>query len=123
VQPLNVKELFGNRYRIECDPAAKSEPYGRRNPWNFIIQCKYGEIYPFSDQLLAVLVVGPKKVAQLRRVGYTLHQDADGEAVYLFPADRFDDVARLVHPRKRKRISTEHLRKLQQGGSDYRKTG
>ena len=62
-------------------------------------------------------------VAEVSRIGLALHQDADGEAVHLFSPDRFEEVARIVQVKKKKRISAAHLQKFQKAVTSYRKMG
>jgi hypothetical protein len=64
-------------------------------------------VYPFGEDLLAVECDGRRKYTwdRLDQLGLRLHQCGDGERTYLFPAARWDDVAALVRPRKRKRLT------------------
>ncbi len=121
--PIDLKTLYGDKYKITLDPAAKLERGGRHDPWQYVLPCRYGEIYPFNDRQLAIMVIGSKKVTELKWDGFHLHQDADGEAVFLFTLDRFDEVAKMAKAKMKKRISAAHLRKLQDGAAAYRKTG
>ncbi len=107
MNPLNVRELYGDKYKCGLDPAARHERNGRKNAWYFVIRCRYGEIYPYSDTLLAVMVIGPRKVAEIRRAGFMVHQDGDGEAVFLFDPGHFDEVATVVKPRKKRGMSED----------------
>ncbi len=51
VNPINLRERFECRYKINHDPAYYSE-YGRRarvdDPWLQIIPCHHGEIFPWG---------------------------------------------------------------------------
>ncbi len=105
MRPIDFKNLFGDRYRITLDPAAKFEPGGRHDPWQYVLPCRYGEIYPFDDRLLAVMVVGGRKVPEMRELGLAYQHDGDGEAAFLFTPDQFEEVAQIVQPRKRRQVS------------------
>ncbi len=87
---LNLRELYGKRYRITHDPAAECEPNGKRDPWLFVIPAKFGEIYPYGGHKLAVMVLGIYKVPEMRKLGLPIHQDGDKEAVFLFTQNQFD---------------------------------
>lgn len=124
MQPINLKELFGNKYRIEHDPAAAYEQGGKRDPWLFIIPCKYGHIYPHSDKLLAVWIDG----SNIRKRFMDAFPDLEcvnwsdtGEAIFLFPPGIFEGIAKILKPKKRpgvRKLSPEHREKLTTAGTD-----
>jgi hypothetical protein len=126
MNPLNLNELYGKRYRIKHDPAAELEPGGKRDPWLFIIPCKYGHIYPHSDRLLAVWVEGAKirRSIKAKFPGLECRNWSDnGEAVFLFPPDVFDRIAGIVRPwkrRGRKQLSPDERARLVESGTEYR---
>ena len=66
-------------------------------------------IYPFGVSRLAVEVDGrpglAKKLAGIP--GVELWQDGDGETTFVFPVDRFAEVAAIVKPHRRRRLSPE----------------
>lgn len=113
---LNLRKLFGDRFKISNDPAARYEPNSRNDPWLFIIPCKFGEIYPHSGDKLAVMVCGNRKVPETRNLGLSVHQDGDTEAVFLFTPGQFDQVAEVVQPRKKRQVSEKERRRLAEIG-------
>jgi len=76
-----------------------------------VIEGKYGEIYAYDDEHLAVYVIGQnrhKKVSRLE--GIQLLNDCEDEGVYLFRADNqdlFHTVANIIHAHKKRRLSEE----------------
>src|SRR5215467_15117854 len=44
MEPVNLRERFGNRYRIGFDPSRSSA--WDHDPWMMTVRCRYGEIYP-----------------------------------------------------------------------------
>jgi hypothetical protein len=50
-------------------------------------------------------------------LGLILHQAGDHERTYLFPVERFAEVAAVVLPRKRRRLSEENRAKLVAAGT------
>jgi len=91
VNPPNLKELFGERYRITYDDAEE----GRNNAWMMQIPClgKGITIYPHGHGLLAVeLNRRPVLAGRLRRLGLTMHQSGDREKTLLLPLERFPKV-------------------------------
>jgi hypothetical protein len=113
---LDLKKLYADCYKVALDPTA--DGHRKPDPMYFVISCKHGEIYPFSDQMLAVLVTSTKIAQRMKREHPKLkvHQDADDAIVFLFSLDQFDLVAGYVHPRKKRHLSTEHRELLRQVG-------
>lgn len=116
---IDLKEWFGKDYRVAADPGGGPS---NRDPWYWIIPCRYGEIYPFGGDLLCVWIVGTRRsalaeklVPQLRR-----HQTGESEAVFLFPVALFDRVAELVRPRRKRRLSAGHRKTLTVAGAAHR---
>lgn len=109
---INLLTVFGKQYRISFDPAyePKHVPRNNRDSWMMQMHCagRGVTIYPHGGDLLAVEVNGRRGVAgRLLAMGLRLHQDGHQEKTFLFPLGRFEDVAAVVHPRRRKRLSPE----------------
>ncbi len=105
----NLRELYGNRFRIGHDPIAVT-PSQRKDPWMMTIPCRGGAvIYPHGGDVLAVEIdYRPHLAKRLAAIpGVRLHQCGDGERTFLFPVDLFDQVAELVKPRRRRRLTQE----------------
>jgi hypothetical protein len=101
---INLKERYGHRYRIAWDPADES---GHRHPWMMTMSCRRGTIYPYGGNLLAVDVDGhPITARRLAELGLRCTQDGDAEKTFVFPLERFEEVAALVLPRKRRSSET-----------------
>ena len=111
---INLKDRYGDQYRIEFDPAynPRKVPGGKLDPWYMVIPCRRGSIHPHGGNLLAVDVdyraVTAKRVAALD--GVALHQDGDCEKTFVFHVDLFDEVAKLVRPRRRRRLTEQQRR-------------
>ena len=120
VYPINLKEILGNRYRVVIDDSVIGEPGARSDPWNYIIPCRSGNICPFSDKLMAFYCTA-------RGIRTRLHKEHPeievrnwsdgGEAIFLFHPGQFELVARYARPRRKRRLSPEHRRKLVLAGS------
>ena len=106
---INLAERFGNRFKIDFDPAYN--PKGRRrnnlDPWCMIIPCERGHIFPHGDDVLAIeLEKHPGIARRVGKLGCTsLHQEGDDFACFLFDASDFDLVAAIVKPKRRRRVS------------------
>ena len=145
--PVNLKKLFGYKYRIEKDPAYDAERAGpvstdlerQRKKWDlqwlFTIPCRAGGegahlfSHGYLDSPRAIGFYGRSSGGQtgqaLRKPGFCDWQvDTVAEYIVTFPLERFAEVARMVKPRSRRKLSPEHKAKLLQAGQTSRfKTG
>jgi hypothetical protein len=115
---VNLLERFGEDYQITFDPAYDSRGVPRRclGPWMMQLPCrgKGVTIYPHGGSWLAVEVDRrPGLVKKLVAIpGVELRQDGDGEKTFLFPVGRFSEVAAVVQPHRRRRLSPERRAEL-----------
>jgi hypothetical protein len=78
-----------------------------------LILCQRGDIYPYGGDLLAVDVDGrPVTARRLAELGLRLVQDGDNEKTFVFPAEQFAQVAKIVKPRRRRQVSDAEMRRL-----------
>jgi len=120
--PLDLKQLYGNRYKITIDESALCEKETKRDPWYFQIPCKYGHIYPISDKYLGFWCDSGVIKARVEREApeIELVQDSESEGVFRFAPGQFEIVAKYARPRRRRRLSKEHKEKLTKAGSNHR---
>src|SRR5271165_4413840 len=105
--PPNLKELFGDRYRIGHDPIAQTRTE-RNDPWMMALQGKRGIIYPHDENRLAVECRGSHARKILSAVpGATVHQRGETEWTILFDVADFDIVATIIRPKKRPAYTQE----------------
>ena len=117
--PINLKDLFGVRYRVRVDESAVQEPGAKTDPWNYLIPCRHGTISPYSDKLLAFHCTA-------QGIRGRLHKDYpeitvqnwsdDGEAIFLFRLNQFDLVAEYAKPRRKKQVSVNERSRLAEIG-------
>ena len=117
---INLRERFGKQYRISYDEAA-SAGGERADPWMMIILGRFGTIYPYGRESLAVEIDGHPRIAkQLGAIpGIVLHQDGDDEKTFVFPVDLLDQVAAIVESKRVKRLTDEQKAKLFAAGQLY----
>lgn len=112
MDPIDLKTLSAGRFRLALDEAAFAEPGGKKDPWYQVIPCRNGQIYPFSDKLLAIHVKGyaaRRKLADI--AGLIQHNwSDDGEAIFLFPIPLFGRVAEIIKPKRRRRLGEDQRR-------------
>jgi hypothetical protein len=111
----NLKQLFGKRYKIECEESYRAQ-YGPRartsDPWRLILPCKHGNICPWGPSTLAAVTDKAGAIAKRLRAlpGVILWQDGSDGATILFPLNLFDQVATIMRPRRRRCLSEEQRR-------------
>jgi len=119
---ISLKDQFGRRYRIayeasylaEYGPGARTE-----DPWLMIIPCKYGVVLPWNVDALAASVDGhPNVAAKLRRLKCChVVQDGDfGELTATFAVADLPKVAKIMRPRRRRKLSPDQLERLRAMG-------
>jgi hypothetical protein len=108
---LHLVELFGDKYRTGFDPAydPRHRPQKSRDPWMMTIPCSRGVILPFGGEyLIAEVEDRPRianRLAQLSCV--ELLQDGDRFIAVKFHVRDFEQVAQLLRPRKKPRLTAE----------------
>jgi len=104
--PPNLQNLFGNRFRVSHDPAARTYAE-KQDPWMMTLPCENGVIYPQGTNRLAVECKTSTAGKLLTLQGITVHQKGDREWTLLFDVAMFDAVAAIVKPKKRRLLSQE----------------
>jgi hypothetical protein len=106
-------------YKLDVDQSWHHEKRGHRQNLEIIPCLAGGHVYIQSATLLAYTGVGMKLRNKLLAVpGVKSHQTGDDDFSVTFPADRFKAVAKFVRPKKRKKLSAEHLAALRKGASN-----
>lgn len=123
--PVNLRELFGSRYRVVLDESARQEPGGNQDPWLFQIPCKFGDFYPHSDSQIGFYCKSGRIRDRLHRElpDIEVNQMGDGEAVFLFAPEQFDLVVRYAKPKRKpgpRRLSADHRNVLVSAGVAHR---
>ena len=111
--PPQGGDRFGKDYQITFDPACARRRVPRRclGPWLMQLPCggRGVTIYPFGGDRLAVEVDGRPGLAKKLTGTPDVEpwQDGDREKTFLFPVGRFSEVAAVVKPHRRRRLSPE----------------
>ncbi len=129
MKPIDLKLLYGTRFKVILDESVKLEPGARSDLWNYLIPCKNGSIYPFSNTLLEYHCTARGIRTRLNKEHPEIvvrNWSDDGEAIFLFQVDQFDLIAEYARPRRKRRLSAKHREKLVKAGSEalksYRKS-
>ena len=122
-KPIDLKEVYGDKFKITIDESASHDGESKKDPWNFQIPCKFGHIYPISNKLLGFFCESSKIATKIKRnlSKITIAQEGDFEAVFAFTPIQFDSIAQYAQPRKRRRYSDEYRKELTERLSRARK--
>lgn len=106
----NLKERFGKRYRVTYEESYRAQRGPRAwadDPWLMILPCQFGHIFPHGGDMLAASTDRAGGTARKLRAlpGMIVHQDGDDGLTVLFHAGRFDEVAAIMRPRRRRVLS------------------
>ena len=107
----NLWRLYGDRFKVSFDECYTpgSTPWENRDRWAMTIRCRFGVIVPWGDALLGVMIDRhPFKAAEVMNIpGSKLVQSGDNELTITFPVERFEQVAAIVLPYKRRQYTAE----------------
>jgi len=117
--PINLKEQYRDRFKIGIDEAAFCDGESKKNPWYFMILCKYGDIYPVSDKKLGFHCTGERIRGRLHKEHPEIdvqNWSDDGEAIFIFDQEQFDIIADYAKPRRRRRLKNKDRQRLANAG-------
>lgn len=118
---LDLRELFGDTYKIGYDPAATPQSTLRKDPENLIISARYGELYAVDAKTLAFDCTS-KRVAKriLEKLGRQVlpyrgigdDGEIGEECTFIFDAETFKAVAKIARAEKKRKISERRRQEL-----------
>jgi hypothetical protein len=119
---LDLDALFGDDYRLAYDSAYSAERGDRGrapDPLLRIVLCRHGQIYIHGPGRLGVSTTrrGSAAAALAAVPGVEVLQEGDDGINVAFPPELFSQVAAIVKPRKRRRLSPEHRKRLVEMGT------
>jgi hypothetical protein len=112
ITAINLRERFGKRFKVAYAPDYYAE-YGPDaitvDPWYMEILCQHGIIGPWDETHLMACTrtAGPVCKALKALPFVRVHQDGTDGGNLVFPVAKFDEVAALMKPRKRRHLSDE----------------
>lgn len=112
---VNLRDRFGQRYRIAHEESFRAERSRGTDPWSLVLRCRFGHIFPWGGNTLAASVDGHPKVAgRMRELDCVqVVQDGDlGELTVTFDAKDFAKVAEILRPRRRRQVTEEQREQL-----------
>lgn len=123
-QCVNLMNSFGNHYKIKYEESYVAErgEQGRvEDAWLLTIPCKHGEIYPHGGQLLGASTNNRGPIANhLAALSVVrIVQDGDDGVNAVFDVDDFDQVAAVMRPKRRRKLSDEQRAERVERLRDY----
>ncbi len=120
---INLKQLFGDRYRVTYEEsyyAERGADARSDDPALQILLCRHGHIYPYGPGTLAASTNKRGAVANALTAlsCTTVLQDGDDGVNVAFPVDDFDEIAALLKPRRRKLVPPEERERLAKLGRE-----
>jgi hypothetical protein len=112
---VNLRSHFGQKYKVGYEESyyAQYGPNARvEDPWLMIIPCQRGvQIYPWDQSTLAVSTETETPESWIDALmaipSIRIHQAGDDGFTLLFDIEDFEQVAQIVKPRRRRRLSDE----------------
>jgi hypothetical protein len=103
--PLDLKAVFGDRFRIALDESYQAQGKGREaeKVWCYRIECRFGHIYLHGRLSLGAGTDRRGIIAKLKRLaGCSVHQEGDRELIVVFDPADFEAVAAVMKPKRRR---------------------
>lgn len=107
---MNLKEMFGKRYRVTPDESYEHETEEGKslNQWRWHeIRGKFGILYPYSKDQLACLFTSIIVANRFKSKGWRVLQNGDFERNVLIPLDSTQEVLKAIRPKKRRQMSLD----------------
>ena len=113
---VDLKQRFGERYRVTYEESYyvdRGDGARTKAPWLMVLPCKNGYICPWGGSTLVACTNANGSVAsQLRKLPFTtVAQDGDDGVNVLFDVKYLDEIAAIMKPRRRRRLSESQKRK------------
>jgi hypothetical protein len=126
--PVDIIKLASGRYKVGLDMASERKSINKADPWDLVIKCVNGEIFPYSNKLFGFHCT--KKIIRNRlfedhpEIAVRNWSDR-GEAIFLFEPKDFNLIEKYAAPRKIRKLSEHHKATLVRYGCEalnvYRK--
>ena len=119
---VNLRKVFGDRFRVKYEESyyvEKPEFRAEEAPWLMIIVCQHGHICPWDgNRLLFCSDTRGPVLNRVMRLPYVrvAQLGSDGGNV-TFPVEHFAEVAAIVRPKRRKRLSPERRAQMARIGT------
>jgi len=110
-----LKVVYEESYPAQYGPHARVE-----DAWLMVLPCANGHIGPWDETRLAAYAIRGHARAIRTLPFVELWQEGSDGFTVLFPVERFEEVARIMRPRRRRVLSPEAKKRLAQRVAKYR---
>jgi hypothetical protein len=106
--PVDLRELAGDRFKIALDESATAEPARSERIWLYRIPCRYGFIGVHGERTLVANCDRPRLFPALLAIPRaTVRQRGDDEIAVIIEPDHLDDAAGILKAYRRRRLSAD----------------
>lgn len=115
MKPIDLKEEYGRTWRVALDESASDH---WTDPWNFVIPCRHGHLYPAGGDYLGAATNRSRAIVQklLAIDGVEVVADGSDGANAIFHRKQLPAVQRVMKPPAVWQPSPTHRAALTQGG-------
>jgi hypothetical protein len=109
-QVIDLRQHYAHRYRVTCEGSCERAHHGSAcDPWNAIVLCQHGHIYPHGELLLGAATNnrGQKANSLAALPCVRVVQDGDDGINVVFDASDFAKVAAIMKPRRKRQLTPE----------------
>jgi hypothetical protein len=107
---IDLRQQYSSRYRIGCDPSCERVHHNDAcDPWNVVVLCQHGHIYPHGELLLGAATNNRGQIANSLAALPCVRvvQDGDDGVNVIFDASDFAKVAAIMKPKRKRQLSAE----------------
>lgn len=111
---VNLKEIFGSRYRISREDGQRSPT----DPWALLLPCRFGHIFVHGGKMLGASTNCSGRIAKrLKQLDCVeIAQDGDDGVNVIFDIADFSKIAAIICPRVKRKLSAAHSKKFVEAG-------
>ncbi len=118
---IDLNKLYGKKYRIFMDEVwyietAESNPDKMKDkPWYYELRGKYGKIYLYGSNKLAVHITSNvigNRVERENQDIFNLYLKTSEGSIFLFDQEHIEFVAKLIKARRKRQYSPEYRQEL-----------
>ncbi len=122
---IDLKKEYGKKYRIFMDESWEAEVNRdpKDKPWYYEIRGKYGKIYLYGSNKLAVHITSNvigNRVERENQDIFNLYLKRSEGSTFLFKEENLEMAAKLIKAKTRRVLSDEQKAKLIEGGRSFR---
>ena len=118
---IDLRRQFGDCYRMRHEDAQHGKHARTEDPWLMVIACRNGHIGPWGGTTLVACTDRSGPVAKrLKSLPFAqVAQDGDDGVNVLFDVAHFDEVAQIMRPLRKYRVSKKEANRRAERVAKY----